>query len=220
LQRKGPPRPAVVPAAYGQRSTEEQGGCGMADGEPRQRTAVRQRPRTADGCGTPGQKIKSREEGVLAGGALTHYRIFLLDERPECRRHVLEAWRQPLEEGVTGISSRGRPQPRHAGRLRRVGADAQRVTSPAPMIPEPSRRCATPQAADRPSLSWGRQYPPRRCVVLITLYTLAHQKNLLDIRTDGRAVSRRRLGGGIRLRSRFLPRGSSALTGWPSGGPL
>jgi predicted ATPase with chaperone activity len=34
----------------------------------------------------------------------------LLDARPEFRRHVLEVLRQPLEEGVTRISSPERPQ--------------------------------------------------------------------------------------------------------------
>jgi magnesium chelatase family protein len=40
---------------------------------------------------------------------LAHHGVLFPDELPECRRHVLEVLRQPLEESVIYIQSRGRP---------------------------------------------------------------------------------------------------------------
>src|SRR5687768_18077722 len=65
-------------------------------------------------CRAPHHTIS--DVGLIGGGqvsmpgdvSLAHHRILLLDELPEFRRHVLEVLRQPLEEGVTSISSRGR----------------------------------------------------------------------------------------------------------------
>jgi magnesium chelatase family protein len=71
------------------------------------RTAVA----TTRPCRAPHQP--SSEVGWIGGGqiplpgevSLAHHGVRLLDELPECRRHVLEVLRQPLEEGITRIPS-------------------------------------------------------------------------------------------------------------------
>jgi magnesium chelatase family protein len=66
-------------------------------------------------CRAPHQTIS--EVGLIGGGpvpmpgevSLAHHGILFLEARPECKRHVLEVLRQPLEEGVVPILPRGRP---------------------------------------------------------------------------------------------------------------
>jgi magnesium chelatase family protein len=57
-------------------------------------------------CGAPHETIS--DVGLIGGGQVpmpgevsrAHHGARLLDERPECRRHVLEVLRQPLEESL------------------------------------------------------------------------------------------------------------------------
>jgi magnesium chelatase family protein len=65
-------------------------------------------------CRAPHHTIS--DAGLIGGGqvatpgdvSLAHHGVLFLDELPECRRPVLEVLRQPLEEGLTRIQSRGR----------------------------------------------------------------------------------------------------------------
>jgi len=61
-------------------------------------------------CRAPPHTIS--DVGLIGGGqvprpgevSLAHHGMLLLDERPACRRHVLEVRRQPLEDGVVTIT--------------------------------------------------------------------------------------------------------------------
>jgi magnesium chelatase family protein len=65
-------------------------------------------------CRAPHHTIS--DVGLIGGGhvpmpgdvSLAHNGVLFQDERPECRRYVLDVLRQPLEEGVLYRQSRGR----------------------------------------------------------------------------------------------------------------
>jgi len=67
--------------------------------------------------------------------SLAHHGMLLLDERPECRRHVLEVLRQPLAQDVMSIQSSPRHRPhrtRRPDRARGTHADRHRLASCSP----------------------------------------------------------------------------------------
>jgi magnesium chelatase family protein len=61
-------------------------------------------------CRAPQHTIS--DVGLIGGGHVplsgdvsrAHHGVLCLDERPECRRHGLEALRQPLEDGMVTIA--------------------------------------------------------------------------------------------------------------------
>jgi magnesium chelatase family protein len=67
-------------------------------------------------CRAPPHTIS--DVGRIGGGqgprpgdvSMAHQGMLLLDELPECRRHVPDVRRQPLDEGVIHIPSSERPQ--------------------------------------------------------------------------------------------------------------
>jgi magnesium chelatase family protein len=91
---------------------------------------VRTRP-----CRPPHHTLS--DVGLIGGGhvpmpgevSLAHHDVRCLDERPKCRRHVLEALRQPLEERLIYIQSPERPHAQRCGGLRQWAADCEPLRS-------------------------------------------------------------------------------------------
>jgi magnesium chelatase family protein len=67
-------------------------------------------------CRAPHQTIS--DAGLIGRGhvpmpgevSLAHHGVLFPDAQPESLRHVLEVWRQPLEESLTRIQSPARPE--------------------------------------------------------------------------------------------------------------
>jgi magnesium chelatase family protein len=91
-------------------------------------------------CRAPHHTIS--EVGLIGGGHVpmpgevsrAHHGVLLLDARPECRRHVLEVLRQPLENGAVmmvraSVSVTLRVCLGRAGAPYHLSADATRVVT-------------------------------------------------------------------------------------------
>jgi magnesium chelatase family protein len=78
-------------------------------------------------CRAPHHTIS--DSGLIGGDQIpmpgdvsrAHYGVLFLDERPECRRHILEVLRQPLEKSVLYIQSPTRHRPHRTHSIRRAG---------------------------------------------------------------------------------------------------
>ena len=108
-------------------------------------------------CRAPHHPIS--DAGLIGGGhvlmpgdvSLAHHGVLFLDAWPEFRRHVLEVLRQPLEESLTRIQSRGRPESLYACDLRGTAADLKGLR---PSLGAAQHHCACPHSQDvlsRPS---------------------------------------------------------------------
>jgi magnesium chelatase family protein len=77
-------------------------------------------------CRAPHHTIS--DVGLIGGGQVpmpgegsrAHHGVLLLDELPECRRHVLEVRRQPLEQYVLSIQSSADDRSHGAGNVSRM----------------------------------------------------------------------------------------------------
>jgi Magnesium chelatase, subunit ChlI len=132
--------------------------------------------------------------GLIGGGPVpmlrevsrAHHGVRFLDESPECRRHVLEAWRQPLEESVTYLQCRGRlacqcfdhvcglwcghqfAEPRARGvaglsgfaRVRRASANPQILPSNSSVFEAPAYSCSPYSRLNSASISLGQKTQP------------------------------------------------------------
>jgi len=101
--------------------------------------------------------------GRICGGQIplpgevsrAHHGVRFLDERPECRRHVLEVLRQPLEEGSLWGPLRGRPASLCVGGFSRTHDGCKRGQVADHSRPS-SWRSPQQGSPPRPSRLWSR----------------------------------------------------------------
>jgi hypothetical protein len=129
-------------------------------------------------CRAPRHTIS--DAGLIGGGhvptpgdvSLAHNGVLFLDEWPEFRRHVLEVWRQPLEESVICIQSPACPRSDSADSARRTALDPEGWARDSPTSLRSAEVCTVAYQPPRGAVQELTRVPAR---VLHQAFTLPHR---------------------------------------------